>query len=540
MKKYLFTILFVASSCGIAAQPKLVVIIVLDQFPYEYMTRFQPYFSKGGFNYLLEDGANFENAKYEHAYTKTAPGHAAIVTGVYSHLNGITSNRWYDRDKKRAVNCVDDETVRVLGNHHMGRSPRNLQTPTVGDLLREKTNFQSKVIGISNKDRSAILMAGKRGTAYWIEDSVIVSSSYYMEKLPEYVTTFNTSGVFQKYFGKQWTEINASVAAKVCDDDDVPYEGDIAGLGRAFPHSMVGSNTSHITPSYYTAVEHSPFATEILLTFAQKVVIGETLGTRNVTDMLCIGISATDEIGHLYGPQSHEVFDVVLRTDSLMGDLFAFLEEKVGLKNCLIALTSDHGIPSIPEYLKKKNPKGDAGRFRLSDVIGRCTAVLDKVFEQTSGSRWVEQVIDSDIYLNRDLLKEKNIPLGPAMRVLKDSLPVSTPFAAAYTRDELDHSLLLDHWGQMVAKSYYPSRSGDVMFVLKPYYINTGDNTGTSHGQPYDYDTHVPLIVAGKDIKQGTYQNEASPVDIAATIGALLGVKLSPDCEGRILREAMK
>ena len=524
-----------------ADQPKLVVLITLDQFPYEYLTRFQPYFSNGGFNYVLRNGASFANAQYEHSCPKTADGHAAIITGTYSHLNGITGNKWFDRKNKKVVNCVDDEATQLFGAAGVGRSPHNLQAYTVGDMLRLYTNFRSKVIGISNKDRSAILMAGKFGTAFWFDDSVVVTSSYYMSKAPAWLTSFNGSGAFQQYFGKQWKETLPGAAAPLCDDDDAPYEVDTFGLGRVFPHPIVGKDPQRITPSYYSALVCSPFATELLLNLAQNVVAQESLGVRGVTDMLCVGISATDEIGHSYGPQSHEVFDNALRTDEMLGQFFSYLEKTIGLNHCLIILTSDHGIAPIPEYLQKKSPHVEAGRVSSKEISNLADSLLEKTFGKTpSGSGWIARVIEGDIYLNMEVLKEKNISLREATHVLRDSLLGSSFVAATYTRDELEQTTPQDYFGKRMAKTFFSQRSGDVLLVLKPYYILMSETKGTNHGQPYEYDSHVPLIFVGKHFTPGVYLDEVSPIDLAPTLAEVLGLPFPPSCEGKVLRGAIK
>ncbi|MBI3364884.1 MAG: alkaline phosphatase family protein, partial [Ignavibacteriae bacterium] len=433
----------------------------------------------------------------------------------------------------------DDETVMMLGSTGMGRSPRNLKLTTVGDMLRLRTGNQSKVVGISSKDRSAILMAGKTGTAYWIEDSVVVTSTYYMKSLPPYISAFNRSGIFEQYFGQTWTEVNPLAAAKLCDTDDAWYESGGPGLGRTFPHRIIGNDFTRITPSYYGALDGSPFSAEILLALGRSIFAAESLGTRGVTDMFCIGISTPDIIGHSFGPNSHEVFDDVLRTDSLLASFFSFLDTHVGLDNCIIALSSDHGIAPIPEYIKKTSPATDAGRITADEVSTIANRVLSNRFRARSSiPRWVEKVIDCDIYLNAGFIDSLHVPIDSAMHVLRDSLRTIHPFAAAYSRDQVARARMLDTLGKKVALSYYALRSGDVMFILKPFYV-TGSE-GTNHGQPYDYDTHVPLIMTGRGIKPGVYANNVSPIDIAPTLSYILKIAFPPNREGNVLMEALK
>ncbi|MDI6765943.1 MAG: alkaline phosphatase family protein [Bacteroidota bacterium] len=522
-------------------QPKAVVIITLDQFPYYYIQRFQPYFSvDGGFNYLIQHGANFENVKFEHALTKTAPGHAAISTGTYANINGIISNGWYDRDKKKYINSVSDDSGHIIGNNQGGKSPKNLLIYTLGDMLRIHSNFRSKVIAISNKDRSAILMAGKLGTAYWIAESLIVTSTYYMQSLPSYVKAINTSGLIRDYFGKTWNEINPSIAAILCDEDNVPYEADWGKIGKAFPHHIYGDNSSSITPSYYQSLELSPHSTEFLLNAACSVFTAESLGLRGITDMLFVGISVTDEIGHAYGPDSRETFDNILRTDKMLGDFFSFIDNKIGLSNCIIALTSDHGVAHIPEFLKKKSPDVQAGRVSSKMMAIYAKRILENKFGQTERESCIEYVNECDIYFNHDILFKNGITLEAASQVLKDSFMVLPFIAEVVTRPVLEVKNIQNPVAVKVKKSFHSHRSGDVLYVLKPNFIMSGDSVGTNHGQPYDYDSHVPLVFYGKMFLTGTYKIPAQPIDLAPTIAAALEIECPQPCEGRVLKEALR
>ena len=518
--------------------PQLVVVIVLDQVPYDYIVRFQPYFAEGGINYVLHHGADFTDAEYPYAYTKTACGHAAVITGTSSHVNGIVGNAWYDRSRTKRVNCVDDEAEQIMGGHGTGRSPRALLVNTVGDLVRMRTNSRSKVIGISNKDRSAILMAGKLGTAYWIDDSIFVSSSYYMKALPPWVVEFNRSGMFRKYFGQVWKELKPSAANAICDKDDVPYEDNPDNMGRAFPHRITGTDTSRITESYYDALDHSPFTTEILLKFVRLAFERESLAVRGAPDLLCIGISATDIIGHSYGPNSHEVFDNMLRTDALLADFFSFLDKKIGLGNCLIAVTADHGTAPIPEYTKSISPELNTVRISSSEISSRANRMLSDAFGVPTKS-WIVQTVDANIYLRDETVKEKGIPVETVRQALKDSLANDYPIDRAYTYDELIAGNRKEDLYDRVRLSFYPPRSGDVMILVRPFCIIDGATTGTNHGMPYAYDTHVPLILCGPGVKHGVYDGRVSPIDIAPTIAAILGMEFSPQCEGKVLSEAI-
>ncbi|TAK56675.1 MAG: alkaline phosphatase family protein [Bacteroidetes bacterium] len=532
-------ILLFSALSGEEKKNKLVVLIVGDQLSQDLLLRYCPYFSEKGFNFLMKQGANFTNCRYEYAYTKTACGHASISTGTNPDLNGIVGNSWYDRTKKKNVNCVGDENVQTVGGKSGARSPRALQTYAFADMLRLSTNFRSKVIGVSNKDRAAILTAGKFGTAFWTAGSPFVTSTYYMNELPSWVASFNTSGIFEKYFGKHWEELQPEIATRICDDDENRYESGSAGNGNAFPRIIRGNDTTTVTDSYYDALDGSPFSTEILFEFAKKAVLAESLGSRGVTDMLTIGISATDIVGHEYGPYSHEVFDNLLRTDSYLADFLSFLDERFGLYNCVIALSADHGIAPIPEYILKKDSRADAGRVSSDSIKRFSERVLRSVYG-TMDSVWVEKVVEFNVYLGKDAPQQKGIAMSSVLQTLKDSL-MKLPFmAAAFTQTDLQMNAVPGKLYEQARLSYFPARSGDLMVIFKPYWTLDGSTTGTNHGSPYDYDTHVPLIFFGNNVTPGMYAVESSPTDLAPTLAALLGIEFPPSRTGRVLREAVK
>ncbi|MBI4535587.1 MAG: alkaline phosphatase family protein, partial [Ignavibacteriae bacterium] len=317
------------------------------------------------------------------------------------------------------------------------------------------------------------------------------------------------------------------------------YESGGNGLGRTFPHRVSGDSTSGITSSYYWALLTSPFGSEVLSEFARHTIVGEQLGQRGVTDLLCVGFSSTDYVGHSFGPHSHEVMDMTVRMDRILAEFFAFIDTTVGLNNCLIVLTSDHGVTPIPEYILKQNEHASAGRVMERPLKEFCTRALTSVFGSPSQSSWVDAVVSGNVYLNREALREKQLPLETAARTVADSLATMEAVAAAFTRSEMmtaPHSSLQARMN----KSFHTSRSGDVFFALKPFYIAAYSETGTTHGEPYDYDAHVPVIFVGNGLKAGTYSSEASPADIAATLSSLVGIEFPAGREGRVLAEGMQ
>lgn len=536
----LFTI-FLAGSVR-ATEPSLVVVISIDQFRYDYLTRFRDHFGPGGFNLLLDDGASFTNATFKHASNRTGPGHAALLTGSYANDNGIIANSWYDVVNRKSVYCVQDDSAAVVGAVGNGRSPKNLIGTTFGDALRMHTSFRSKVISVSNKDRGALLMGGKLANgSFWMEESVFVSSSYYMSDLPGWVKDFNSSGMVNSYFGRMWEKSLPEEAYASLDADDVPYESGRNGLGVAFPHPVTGDDASRITRSYYYALLTSPFGNEILAEFAKVAIKGEDLGKRGVPDLLCISFSANDYVGHAFGPHSHEVLDITVQTDRVLADMFGFLDKYIGLRNCIIVLTSDHGVAPIPEYLRKNHHHSENGRIGDARIGDYAASALDKAFGSLKkAAKWHDRIVDNNIYLNPDALGEKKITVDAAAQVMAADLATRPEIAAVFTRREMAELAPSSSIEMRMKHSFHHTRSGDVVLALKPYYIYDSWDAGTNHGQPYDYDAHVPVILVGERVRRGTYNGEASPVDIGPTLSALLGIDFPAGRSGKVLVEAIQ
>jgi len=525
-----------------AADPSLVVVISIDQFPYEYLERFKAHFGRGGFRRLLDNGASFTCASYEHAMTVTAAGHAVLLSGAYGDQQGIIGNEWHDRSRKREVYCVSDDTAQLVGTAGGGSSPRNFIGSTFGDELRIASGFRSKVISMSLKDRSAILMGGKlANAAFWLVDSTFVSSTYYLRVLPDWARGFNASGTINAFFGKTWNRVLPDSAYASMDRDDVPYEDGSKGLGTAFPHPIHGGNPNRITGDFYGALFKSPFGNEILLSFAKQALTAEMLGKRGVTDLLCVSFSANDYVGHAYGPHSHEVLDMTVRTDRVIADLLAFLDREIGLRNCLVALTSDHGVAPIPEYLRSRFPSAAKGCMTHTSLRALCDSAAEKSFGHPArGERWIEAMTGRNVYLNHDALRMAGISPMTAAREIVDALRSKDEIAAAYSRQELESLSPATLLQRRLKHSFHPVRSGDVVYCFKPYYHEGDDGKGATHGDPYEYAAHVPLILLGEGIRSGWYATPSSPADLAPTLSALTGVEFPAARDGRVLVEALK
>ncbi len=524
---------------SVSANPDLVIVISLDQYPYEYLTRFRSYLH-GGLGMLLEKGAVFTNATYKHAECITGPGHTVILSGTYGDMNGIVMNNWFDRTTHRTEYCVDDESVSILGAQGHGRSPRNLLQFTYGDMLRLHSGFASRVVSLSNKDRAAILLGGRLPTeAFWMADSVFVSSTYYMTALPEWVRQFNASRPFNRYFGSVWKQTLPDSAFRFLDRDDAPYETDHDGLGRTFPHRITGNDRTKITHSFYSAVLSSPYGAIALTELAKRAVTAEHLGQRGATDLLCLSYSSTDYVGHAFGPQSHEVLEMTVAIDRTIGDLFSFIDSTIGLQNCLIALSSDHGVCPIPEYVMAHQAGVDAGRVSTDTLEAACESALGTAFGPAEpNARWIASITDHNIYLDYSQLQRANVDKAKAAALVVRTLTALRGVARAWNLDApIDP--LGGPMNDRVLRSYYPARSGDVFYILRPFFLE-GEAHGTGHGDPYEYNTHVPLLLMGPSVRPGTYNADASPADLAPTLSALTGVEFPTGREGRVLSEAIR
>lgn len=530
------------SDAEVFPAPRLVVVISLDQFPFEYLTRFAPYFGKDGFLRLSRGGANFINASYKHASNLTGPGHAVILSGAYGNQNGIIANSWYDLQTRSTVYCVDDKSVTMVGAPGKGRSPANFIGATYGDELRLHNGFRSKVISVSHKDRAAILLGGKLANGvYWMSDSLFVTSTYYDSTLPPWVRAFNASGKLNSYFGREWKQRLPEAAFAGTDVDDAPYEHPDPGFGRTFPHPITGNDGARITPSYYSALATSPFGSECLAAFAKAAVRGEHLGTRGVTDLLCVSFSSPDYVGHAFGPHSREAMEMAVATDGIVADFLGFLDAAFGKGNYIVALTSDHAVSPVPEYILAHVPNADAGRVSPDSIASRCEGALTARFgAPPAGQKWIARSVDRNIYFDPKTLAAANVSADAAAQTVVPALCSLRGVAAAFTRAQLAEGSSPSVLLQKAARSFHPLRSGDLFLVMKPHYFEGRGSEGTSHGEPYDYSAHVPLLLMGPGIRVGTYAGEMSPADLGPTLSALTGVEFPAGREGRVLNEALR
>lgn len=533
---------------AVAPAPALVVVISIDQFRGDYLERFRPHFSAGGFNLLLERGAVFVDAHHRQAYTKTGPGHAVMLTGVHADLHGIIGNDWLDNVTYERISCVGDPAAPIIGlplgaaprrpgvdDPYLGRSPRNLLAATVGDELKVARGGRPKVIGIAEKDRAAILMTGRLAdAAYFIEHGRMVSSTYYLPALPAWVDAWNAARKIDAYFGRVWDRLLPAEAYAGVGPDDAEGEDARSGqLGRTLPKTITGGATAP-GAEFYEAFENTPFGNDVVEDFAETAIVAENLGGREgVTDVLCLGFSANDHVGHLWGPDSHEVMDTAVRTDRTLERFFKFLDARLGLDRCLVVLTADHGIAPMPERLAALRPVVPAGRIEGATVLAAAEQALNRAFGTLAeGRRWVVRD-DASILLFPDSLREKQVDRVAAQNVVRDALLTLDFVQAAYTRDQLERGAVTDDYGRRMRLSFNRARSGDVIYQAKPYYFSRA--SGSNHGTPYRYDTHVPLVFCGPGVAPGRHPGRVGTDDLAPTLAHLLGLVAPPQAGGRVL-----
>ena len=507
-------------------RPKLLLIIVIDQFRYDYLVRFRQQFGPDGFSRLQSTGACFADCRYHHANTATGPGHASLLTGAYPNLHGIIGNEWYDRSLHRMVNCVEDPTTKLVGEPEgtsaaPGFSPHYLIGSTLGDELRAATGFGSKVVAISLKDRGAILAGGHSASAaYWYDSRSgrFVTSTYYLPALPAWAAAFNQNSPVKNYCGKKWVALPES------------------GKGVLFGEFENPSGESCPGPKFLSWLDNTPFMSEIELAFAEQAIKGERLGQRGDTDLLTLSLSENDYIGHAYGPYSAQVADVTLRTDQYLASFLNDLNKLVGLNNVWIALSADHGVSPNPEFIQSH--KLGAGNAQ--------PAVIRKAVEEAMAAafgrgNWVATMAGPYIYLDSDALKNRHIQPSQAEAVAAAAAASSPGVTDAFTRTQiLSGSLPSSPLAEAVSNSYNSSRGGDVSFVLDPYAPPVPGTRAATHGTPWNYDSQVPLILWGSAFKPGVYFTPCQPIDLAATLAAALGLTQPSGSQGNPLAVAIK
>jgi arylsulfatase A-like enzyme len=502
------------------AHPKLVVVIVIDQFRGDYLERYRDQFGEGGFRLLLDHGANFTDCNYDYANTRTAPGHATLFTGAYSNGHGIAANEWWDPKKKKMVTSVEDDDTTLVGiageiaANKTGASPHNLLADTLGDELKLATQGQARVFAVSLKDRAAVLPGGfAADAAYWIDpkSGAWVTSTYYRRDLPKWAQDFNGGNRAAKYWDRDWKNSNGDMLRST-----------------AHRKSKDGSDAG-----FYEVIGSTPFANEYELEFSKELVVYENLGAGQATDLLAISLSANDILGHQVGPDSPEMAAMALALDRELADFFAFLGHQIGLANVWIALSADHGISALPDAAKKlRIPAAnlDAGKLE-AQINGALAAKYSPGHAAYVKFDYPVAWLDQDAFAVAHVKeRDAEAAVGEAMKQagLRDY----------FTKSQLaEGEVSASAFGKKFLNSYSPEGGWYVMGVPEIYTV--GPAKGTDHASPYIYDTHVPLAFYGLPFRPGTYRTHAEPVDLAATLASLLGINAPTHAVGRVLTEAL-
>ncbi|MFY0566688.1 alkaline phosphatase family protein [Archangium lansingense] len=519
-----------------ARAPKLTLFISVDALGSDLLLRNRPRLT-GGLGQLLNTGAYYPYARYAYAEARTAPGHATLATGANPWRHGIVDNDIYDRATGQSVQPYMDPTHQLLDGVTVptsDTSPENLMAETLADRLHVSTQGRGKVVALSFKARSAIPLAGRRGQAWWFDEATgkMVTSTWYTKAVPAWMQAFNARKLADASFGKTW-ELLRPRAEYVGEDDHTAEPPDPYRMGRTFPHAMNGG-LEEPGPASYRVFGVSPHSHELLVQAAKAALEGEGLGKDNVPDMLAVSFSGTDAAFHTFGPYSWEMQDTLLRLDQALGELITAAERAAGGRaNLVIALSADHGGADIPEAWAQAGMPA----VRLNPV--EMAKGLAQELRAKFGIDVAVKLMELDVYLGGKALESGQVD-GVAVRRAAAAWLSKQPFAVmAVAKDDLDSA---PDSGGLVAplrRGYYPMRSGDVLFVSKPFQVVSDYPRGTNHGTPYSYDVQVPVVFAGRGVKPGLYLQEIDPVDVAPTLSALLEMGMPASAEGKPRAEAL-
>lgn len=515
----LICILFSPASFASAynGHPKLIVIIVIDQFRADYLERYHDQFVEGGFRAFLDRGAYFTDCNYDYANTRTGPGHATIFTGGYTSAHGILANEWWDTQKKKMVTSVEDDATKLVGidTPGPGASPRNLQSDTLGDELKLATGGKSRVFAISLKDRAAVLPGGfSADGAYWIDSQsgTWITSTYYRNELPDWISRFNGSHRTEKYWNRDWKDSDGSV------------------LGSTVPRNGKDGKSA----GFYEVVGPTPFANEYQFEFAKELILYEKLGAGSNTDLLAISLSANDILGHQVGSEAPQMRAMALELDRQLAEFIGFLGHQIGMANVWMALSADHGIAPLPDFAKTLHLP--AANLDAKSIREQINSLLSRKYGKQA--EYVRSLDYPLAWLNEDAFAgagrkeaDSEIDTGESMK--------QAGLNGFFTKSQLARDQVPNtEMGRRYSHSYSPYGGWYVMGIPNPFQV--GITKGTDHATPFSYDTHVPLAFYGLAFQPGVYRTHAEPVDLAATFASLLGINAPTQSTGRVLTEALQ
>lgn len=514
-------------------RPKLVVGLVIDQMRWDYLYRYYSRYGAGGFKRLINEGFSAENTFIPYTPTYTACGHASIYTGSVPAINGIIGNDWYDPQLGRNVYCAEDTSVTSVGSTTMAgvMSPKNMLTTTITDELRLATNFQGKVIGISLKDRGSILPAGhSANAAYWFDGQTgdWITSTFYMNQLPTWVEDYNKIKLVNKFYEKNWRTLYPIETYTQSTADDKPYEGKARGeQSPVFPHPLklyAGKN--------FEMIKSTPYGNTMTLDLAKLAILSEDLGKDNITDFLAVSCSSTDYVGHMYGPNSIEAEDTYLRLDKDLAEFFDYLDSKVGKGNYLFFLSADHGAAHVPGFMAENKLPG--GTVDDSPVVKELNTRLEAKFGIKQA---VIKSMNNQIYFNHKNIEQAKLDFDAVKAFSIEFLKTQNGFVNAVDLNKVGASTLPEPIKTRITNGYNARRSGDIYFILQPNYFDSSSKTGTTHGSWNPYDSHIPCVFMGWNVKPGKTNKTHYMTDIAATLAAMLHIQMPSGCVGEPITE---
>jgi predicted AlkP superfamily pyrophosphatase or phosphodiesterase len=524
-------------AANIEKKPKLVVGIVVDQMRWDYLYRFYNlYSSKGGFRRLLNDGYSCDNTFIPYTPSVTACGHTCIYTGSVPAIHGITGNAWWDNQLNRSVYCSEDKNVKTVGSSSDAgqMSPVNMLTSTITDELRISSNFKSKVIGIALKDRGAILPAGHAANAaYWYDGTAgnFISSTYYMNDLPAWVKKFNQRKIVDSLYKLNWvTALPQQIYIDYATEDVKTYETKpFSSDATGFPY-----NLTRFAEKDYTKILTTPHGNTLTFAMAKAAIENEKLGAEQNTDFLAVSLSSPDYIGHAFGPNSQETLDGYIRLDESLGNFLDYLDKVIGKGEYLAFLTADHAVAHVPGFLKEHKLAG--GLYSETATMSALNSLLKSKFGKDS---LVVSMYNYQVHLNKNTIHASNLNKGNISKEVIDYLKKQEAVSRVFELDQLMTVTLNNKEREMIANGYFEKRSGDIQIILNPGYIG-GGATGTTHGLWNPYDTHIPLLWYGWNVKHGKLNRETYMTDISATLAAMLNIQMPNGCIGKVIEEVLK